>query len=239
MNKLVDLITSANHTIVYTGAGMSTESGIPDFRSEARGLWTKFNPVELAHVDALYNNRDEFTDFYRNRLSEITVHKPHQGHLVLGEWEKAGLIKGIITQNVDGFHTDAGNKNVMELHGTFNSFHCHNCKKTQTRTAYLDGDVICSDCGDIIRPGIVLFGEPLPEHTFKQAEEESQKADLFIVLGSSLTVTPANMFPMIARDGGAKLVIINNDPTPFDSYADIVIQDRGIKDVLTELNTLI
>lgn len=236
MDKFVDLLTSANHAIVYTGAGMSTESGIPDFRSESRGLWTKFNPDELAHVDALYNNRDEFTEFYRARLSEITEHKPHAGHLALAEWEDAGLIKGIITQNVDGFHTDAGNKNVMELHGTFNAFHCHSCKQEQSRDAYLAGDVICSNCGDIIRPGITLFGESLPEAAFSQAEEESQKADLFIVLGSSLSVTPANMFPMIAYESGAKLIIVNNDPTPFDSYADLIIQDKGIKQVLTEAN---
>lgn len=239
MKKFADLLTSANHTIVYTGAGMSTESGIPDFRSKSRGLWTKFNPDELAHVDALYNNQDEFTEFYRSRLSEITQHKPHRGHLLLGEWEKSGLIKGIITQNVDGFHSDAGSKNVMELHGTFNSFHCHSCKKEQNREAYLKGNVICATCGDIIRPGIVLFGESLPEHTFKQADEESKQSDLFIVLGSSLTVTPANMFPMLAYESGAKLIIVNNDPTSFDSYADLVIQDQSIKDVLTEVNTLL
>lgn len=239
MKKFVDLLTSANHTIVYTGAGMSTESGIPDFRSESRGLWAKFNPDELAHVDALYHNRDEFTDFYRSRLSEITQHQPHEGHHILGKWEDKGLIKGIITQNVDGFHSDAGSKNVMELHGTFNSFHCHSCKQEQEREAYLNGDVICASCGDIIRPGIVLFGETLPEHAFSQAEKESQQSDLFIVLGSSLTVTPANMFPMLAYENGAKLIIVNHDPTPFDTYADLVIQDRSIKDVLTEVNALL
>lgn len=239
MQNFVDLLTSAHHTIIYTGAGMSTESGIPDFRSESRGLWTKFNPDELAHVNALYDNRDEFTEFYRNRLSEIREHKPHEGHIILGQWEDKGLVKGIITQNVDGFHTDAGSKNIMELHGTFNSFHCHSCNKEQDRDAYLAGDVICSACGDIIRPGITLFGESLPQHAFKQAEEESSKADLFIVLGSSLTVTPANMFPLLAVENGAKLVIVNNDPTPYDSYADILIQDQSIKDVLTEINTLI
>lgn len=236
MKEIVHLLHTAKHTIVYTGAGMSTESGLPDFRSESRGLWTKFNPDELANVQALYDNQEEFTAFYRLRLSEITKYKPHKGHMILGDWEESGLIKGIITQNVDGFHHDAGNRNVMELHGSFRSFHCHSCQRAQDRQAYLSGDVTCSSCSDIIRPGIVLFGESLPQATFGKAESETMKADLFIVLGSSLSVTPANMFPMLASDNGAKLVIVNREPTPLDQYADYVVQDRNIKEVLTEMN---
>ena len=239
VKEIVNLLTSSKHAVVYTGAGMSTESGLPDFRSKSRGLWEKFNPEELANVNALYNNQEEFTDFYRQRLSEITKHKPHKGHTILADFEKAGLIKSIITQNVDGFHHDAGNHNVMELHGTFRSFHCHNCRKTQSRDAYLAGDVTCTACGDIIRPGIVLFGESLPQDVFLKAEQESLQADLFIVLGSSLSVTPANMFPLQAKESGAKLVIINREPTQFDMYADYVIQDRNIKEVLMEMDKLI
>lgn len=236
MRQLIELLRSSQYTIVYTGAGMSTESGIPDFRSESRGLWKRFNPDELANVNALHHNQEEFTEFYQQRLSDITKHQPHQGHHILANWEKSGVIQGIITQNVDGFHHAAGNKNVLELHGTFRSFFCHSCRKRQERDAYLKGEVNCPSCGDIIRPGIVLFGETLPQETFKKAEEESLRADLFIVLGSSLTVTPANMFPLQAIENGAKLVIINHDPTPYDVYADLVIQDRSIKEILTEAN---
>lgn len=238
MKLLVDLLTEAKHTIIYTGAGMSTESGLPDFRSESRGLWEKFNPDELANVNALIHNEEEFTDFYRHRLSEINKYQPHDGHRILGEWEKNGFVKGIITQNVDGFHHDAGSENVMELHGTFNSFHCHSCRKEHNRKAYLSGDVHCKDCGHIVRPGIVLFGESLPQDVFMKAEQETLQADLFIVLGSSLSVTPANMFPMLAKENGAKLIIINRDPTELDMFADRVIQDRNIKEVLVTMNRL-
>jgi len=238
MKEITDLLASSNHTIIYTGAGMSTQSGLPDFRSKSRGLWEKFNPEELANVKALNNNQEEFTDFYRHRLSEVTQYQPHKGHKILATWENEGLIKGIITQNVDGFHHDAGSKNVMELHGTFRKFHCQECQNDHSREAYLEGDVTCHSCGGIIRPGIVLFGESLPQDVFLRASQETLKADLFIVLGSSLSVTPANMFPLEARENGAKLVIINREPTQFDMYADYVVQDRNIKEVLIEMDQL-
>lgn len=239
MEELAKLIKEANHAIVFTGAGMSTESGLPDFRSKSTGLWEKFNPDELANVNALLNNEKEFTEFYRYRLSAITEYRPHRGHFILGEWEANGLLKGIITQNVDGFHHDAGSKHVMELHGSFRKFHCHQCLQDYDRTAYLEGETKCKDCSGTIRPGIVLFGESLPEDTFLQAEEETIKSDLFIVLGSSLSVTPANMFPVIAKERGANLIIINREPTELDTIADRVIHNRNIKEVLIELNDLI
>jgi NAD-dependent deacetylase len=236
MQEIIELIRSSTYTIVFTGAGMSTESGLPDFRSKDRGLWTKFNPEELANVHALDHNFEEFTEFYQYRLREIDKYQPHDGHMVLGKWEKEGLIKGIITQNVDGFHHDAGNKNVMELHGTFRKFYCNHCKREHVREEYLKGKSNCEYCDGPIRPGIVLFGEMLPEDVFNQAEIATAKADLFIVLGSSLTVTPANMFPMIAKEHGAKLMIINREETPMDHYADYIIRDKSIREWLVELD---
>lgn len=236
MDQLTDLLRTSNHTVVFTGAGMSTESGLPDFRSKDRGLWEKFNPNELANVHALRHNTKEFTEFYQFRLAELNKYEPHEGHRILAKWEESAKIKGIITQNVDAFHSDAGSRHVMELHGSFRTFHCHTCHKQYDRAYYFAGNSICS-CGGVIRPGIVLFGEQLPQDTFMKAEEEAAKADLFIVLGSSLTVSPANMFPLVAKENGAKLVIINREPTDYDQYADIVIQDKSIRDVLTELDT--
>jgi len=235
LHQLISLLQSSNHTIVFTGAGMSTESGLPDFRSKDRGLWEKFNPDELANVHALRHNTEEFTEFYQYRLQTIFQYEPHEGHHILAKWEHNDRIKGIITQNVDAFHSDAGNKNVMELHGSFRTFHCHECEQPYNRQTYFDGKSIC-DCGGTIRPGIVLFGEQLPQATFMKAEAEAAKADLFIVLGSSLTVSPANMFPLVAKEGGAKLVIVNREPTDYDRYADVVIQDKSIKEVLTEVD---
>ena len=238
MQHIAELITTSARTVIFTGAGMSTESGIPDFRSKDRGLWEKFNPDELANVHALEHNTKEFTDFYRYRLGEITKYKPHDGHQILADWEERGLVSGIITQNVDGFHQDAGSEHVMELHGTFRKFFCHDCRTKYSREAFLNGKVTCS-CGGTIRPGIVLFGEALPQDTFQKAEQETEKADLFIVLGSSLSVTPANMLPMLAKENGARLVIVNREPTPLDPYADYLVHDRNIKEVLTEWNALL
>lgn len=232
MKRLTKLLQSANNTIIFTGAGMSTESGLPDFRSKDRGLWEKFNPDELANVNALLHNTEEFTKFYQYRLSELHKYKPHKGHHILNDWEDRGFIRGIITQNVDGFHSDAGNRNVMELHGSFRSFHCHQCGNNCEREAYFNGLSTC-ECGGTFRPGIVLFGEGLPEDTFAKAERASTDADLLIVFGSSLTVSPANMFPLVAKENGAKLVIVNREPTDYDRFADLVIQDKNIKEVLT------
>lgn len=236
VQEIVELLRSSNYTIVFTGAGMSTESGLPDFRSKDRGLWEKFNPDELANVHALKNNLEEFTEFYQYRLREIDKYQPHDGHFILGKWEKDGYINGIITQNVDGFHHDAGNQNVMELHGTFRKFYCNQCKREYPREEYVHGKNQCDACDGPIRPGIVLFGELLPEDVFHKAEIETNKAALFIVLGSSLTVTPANMFPMIAKESGAKLVIVNREETPMDHYADFIIRDKSIKEFLVEMD---
>lgn len=235
MEKLISLIEKATYPVIFSGAGMSTESGLPDFRSKSRGLWEKFNPDELANINALHDNRDEFLKFYQYRLSEINQYKPHRGHFILGEWEQDGLLKGIITQNVDGFHHDAGSENVMELHGSFRKLQCHHCANEYSRETFISGTGLC-ECGGPIRPGIVLFGEMLPQETFRKAEEETEKSDLFIVLGSSLSVSPANMFPMLAKEEDAKLVIINREPTQLDHYADLTIQDKSIKEVLMEVD---
>lgn len=238
MDQLIQMLNEAKYPIFFTGAGMSTESGLPDFRSKSRGLWEKFNPDELANINALYDNQEEFIEFYQYRLREINKYEPHRGHYILGEWEQSGLLKGIITQNVDGFHHDAGSENVMELHGSFRKLKCHHCSETFSRETFINGTGLCQ-CGGPIRPGIVLFGEMLPQQTFRKAEEETEKCDLFVVLGSSLSVSPANMFPMVAKENGAKLVIINREPTQLDYYADLTIQDKSIKETLIEVHDVL
>src|SRR5699024_2476544 len=225
MDKVRELLKQSTNTIVFTGAGMSTESGLPDFRSKDSGLWERFNPQELATIDALHNRKKDFLEFYQYRLQTLIDVEPHEGHYILSEWENTGKIHGIITQNVDGFHHKAGNQLVQELHGSFRKFHCHACDKAYEQQSFLQGETICS-CGGTIRPNIVLFGESLPTEAFHAAERWSEKAELFIVLGSSLTVSPANMFPLIAKEHGAKLVIVNHDPTPYDEYADMIINDK-------------
>ncbi len=213
---------------------MSTESGLPDFRSSQSGLWTKEDPAKLASTEALNRNVERFFEFYRQRVLGLKECKPHKGYEILTKWEKEGLIQSIITQNVDGFHEEAGSKNVAELHGTLKRLHCQTCKKEYENDAFVKAEFYCK-CGGKLRPSVVLFGEMLPEEAVLKATLESEKADLFIVLGSSLSVSPANQFPLIAKQHGAKLVIINMEPTDFDAYADLVIQDRKIGDVLEEI----
>lgn len=234
---LAALLKESKYTVVFTGAGMSTESGLPDFRS-AKGLWKQVDPTKLASIDALENNRDEFIQFYHKRMQAIHKYKPHRGHEILGKWEQEGYIQAIITQNVDGFHQRAGSKNVTELHGSLRTVHCHTCGKKYPSSEFIAGRFNC-DCGGFLRPSVVLFGEMLPFDAVQKADEETAKAELFIVLGSSLTVYPANSFPVDAKKNGAKLVIVNMEPTEYDDLADFVIHDRKIGEVLQEIDEMI
>ncbi|WP_067729514.1 NAD-dependent protein deacylase [Oceanobacillus damuensis] len=231
---LKKLLNEANYTVVFTGAGMSTESGLPDFRSSNNGLWKKKDPSKIASTDALNNNIEEFTAFYRERVIGVKEYKPHKGHYILADWERQGIIQSIITQNVDGFHQMAGSKRVAELHGTLQKLHCQTCRKGYDSKEYIRNEYHC-DCGGILRPSIVLFGETLPEDAFQAAFEETQRADLFIVLGSSLSVTPANQFPLIAKENGARLVIVNQEKTDMDLYADQVVNNEKIGVLLEKL----
>ncbi|TLS35292.1 NAD-dependent protein deacylase [Pseudalkalibacillus caeni] len=227
-------LNESNYTVIFSGAGMSTESGLPDFRS-TNGLWNKKDTSQIASVESLNQNVDEFIEFYRERVLYVKEYKPHRGHEILSKWEKKGIIQTIITQNVDGFHQEAGSHQVAELHGTIQKLHCQDCRKEYSSEEYVNQTYYC-ECGGVLRPSIVLFGEMLPEIAFQFAFEESKKAELFIVLGSSLSVTPANQFPLIAKDNGAKLVIINKEKTDFDRFADLVINDKKIGDFLQELD---
>ncbi|KAA9023668.1 NAD-dependent protein deacylase [Niallia endozanthoxylica] len=229
-------LRESDYTVIFTGAGMSTESGLPDFRSSKQGMWNKKDPSKIASTRALNENVQEFISFYRERVLGVKEYKPHKGHFILADWEKKGTVKHIITQNVDGFHQQAGSKHVSELHGTLQKLHCQSCGKEYSSEEYIHQEYYCT-CGGVLRPSIVLFGESLPEEAFHTAYEEAVKADLFIVLGSSLSVTPANQFPLIAKEHGAKLVIVNMEKTDFDRYADEVIHDRKIGELLVELNS--
>ncbi|WP_338453250.1 NAD-dependent protein deacylase [Niallia oryzisoli] len=228
-------LQESDYTVVFTGAGMSTESGLPDFRSSNQGMWKKKDPSKIASTKALNENVHEFIAFYRERVLGVKEYKPHKGHFILADWEKQKIVKHIITQNVDGFHQQAGSQQVAELHGTLQKLHCQSCGKEYSSEEYIHQEYYCT-CGGVLRPSIVLFGESLPEKAFQTAYEEATKAELFVVLGSSLSVTPANQFPLIAKENGAKLVIVNMEKTDFDMYADEVIQDKKIGELLVELD---
>ncbi|MNK53516.1 NAD-dependent protein deacetylase [compost metagenome] len=225
-------------TAVFTGAGMSTESGLPDFRS-AGGLWKQSRRFEeLASTSALQHDFPEFVEFYRWRIQMLQGVEPHAGHRRIAEWQREGRVQALITQNVDGLHAHAGSTEVLELHGSLRVIRCQRCGTEANSERFLtDEGIHCARCGGKMRPGVVLFGEALPEDALRKAQDASERADLFLVLGSSLQVSPANYFPQVAKAQGAKLVILNREPTALDALADLRL-DGTIGETLERLGSL-
>lgn len=219
--------------VIFSGAGLSTESGLQDFRSKD-GIWAHVDPAEMASVGVLERRYDEFLEFYKARLYVPESVKPNVGHNLVAEWEKKGWVKGVITQNVDCLHQRAGSVKVAELHGSLEPVRCHKCGKKGDTQDFLDGKP-CKYCGGHLRPSVVLFGEMLPDEPMMYADEWSADCKLFIVLGSSLVVSPANFFPRKAKSAGAKLAIINRDGTPLDHIADLVAHE-GIGQYLSKVS---
>ncbi len=228
--KIAKEIFESKKVCVLTGAGISTESGVPDFRSPGTGLWTKFDPSILS-ADMLLNNPERF---YRKGLEilksigEVRNAKPNIGHKILAKLEKEKYIDCIITQNIDGLHKKAGSENVYEAHGNLRDAYCITCGKEYS-FAGLTGKIengqippLCDECGGIIRPGVVLFGDPLPE-IYEEAIKEVKKSNLLLVIGSSLEVSPVNYLP----DLSTKYIIINKEKTAFDRAAHIVWHQKA------------
>ena len=219
---LAEWIAASRALVAFSGAGLSTESGLPDFRSR-KGLWERYDPGELATEEALWRRYDRFREFYSLRLGSLQDAEPNEGHRVLAAWEREGILRGVVTQNVDGLHQAAGSREVAELHGRLESVRCASCGRGASPGAFREG-IPCGVCGGRLRPGVVLFGESLPEAAWDRAEALTEEADLFLVLGSSLQVAPANLLPRRAAARGAKLVILNGEPTPLDWLADRVLR---------------
>ena len=236
MAKKVASLVRGGGVAIFSGAGLSTESGLMDFRSKD-GIWAHADPTRLASAGALENNYDEFLEFYKARLFVPDDVQPNAGHKLVAEWEKRGFVDGVITQNVDRLHQKAGSEKVWELHGSLEPVYCHDCGRRGNRDDFLAGKR-CSACGGRLRPSVVLFGEMLPQEALNAADKLSGRCHTFIVLGSSLVVSPANYFPRQAKINGANLVIINRDPTPLDGMADIVVHE-GIGAFLTEVEKFI
>ena len=230
--KLADKMASARNTVVFTGAGMSTESGLSDFRSKG-GMWNVEDPMELATTRAMRENYDKFHAFYSRRFELMGDALPNTGHRILAELESMGLVRCVITQNIDGLHSAAGSKTVYELHGSVGSVRCMECGAPSTKADFTARKP-CGVCGGKLRPGVVLFGESLPAEALDASWKASETAGVFIVLGSSLLVSPANQLPEVAKMSGAFLAICNRDITPMDNLADYCTND-GIGDFLTEL----
>ncbi len=232
INKLALYLSSSSVTTVLTGAGMSVESGIPDFRSKS-GWWRKIDPRTVATIEALETNYDLFHEFYCARIRGFQECYPHKGHHLLAEWEQTGLIQAIATQNVDGFHLVAGSKNVSELHGSIRNFRCNGCGSPANKADFLSKHT-CVNCGGKLRPNIVLFGEMLPEQAWDTTLRNIQMSDLVIIIGTSLEVYPVNELPSMTN---GKTVLINKDL--LDSYHqfDLIIQGNA-KEVLEKTDEI-
>ncbi|MDD3520232.1 MAG: NAD-dependent deacetylase [Actinomycetota bacterium] len=235
--SIAGIINDSNKITILTGAGISTESGIPDFRSKKTGLWNRFDSSLLSR-EFLYKNPEKFYELAIQLLSILKNGqkiKPNKAHYILAEMENNGIISSLITQNIDNLHKLAGSKNIYEVHGNMKKAYCVFCKNEYSfLTLYkkvLRKQIppLCPECGSILRTSVILFGDELNEQFYK-AREEAMTSDLMMVIGSSLEVGPVNTLPMLAK----KFIIINRDRTCFDSQAFLVI-NKNAADALSEI----
>ena len=229
--NFVELINSSRFAVVLTGAGISTESGIPDYRSPETGIWNNIDQ-SVVSIDGFLKNPKKYYDYALGLYLIRSSAEPNPAHYMLAELEKKGFLKGIITQNVDGLHLLAGSLNVHELHGSLRQTVCLDCsllipsEEVMVRVKEGENPPSCDDCGGVLKPNAVFFGERLPKIPWLESVDLVKKADLFICIGSSLSVSPANVLPDFALKNGAKLVIINLAETPYDMDAELVVKEK-------------
>jgi NAD-dependent deacetylase len=244
IQKAADLLSKAHHAVAFTGAGVSTPSGIPDFRSAGSGLWKKSDPMKVASLTSFHRTPQVFFDWLRPLATQIGLAQPNPAHLALAKMEKAGILKAVITQNIDGLHQKAGSNYVFEVHGSMNTLSCPHCHSVTASTPYFapfieDGTLpVCPNCGSYLKPDIVLFEEMLPMKTWQAAEEHSKSADVFLVAGSSLEVMPAAGLPYYALEHRAAVIINNYTPTYLNEQAEVVIT-ANVAEVLPRIAQLI
>jgi len=235
IDAVADMVLESKRLVVFTGAGVSTESGISDFRSPG-GIWDRFDPSELNYQTFMASEagREKYWQFQRALWPEIALAQPNPGHHAIAEFHRLGRLECVITQNIDNLHQRSGvpAEKVIELHGTMKWVNCLECGQRYPREqiqARLDAGTKvprCDSCGGIMKPATISFGQPMPERETRQAESAAAASDLFLSVGSSLVIYPAAQMPLIAKVSGAKLVIINLTPTPHDGHADIVINQK-------------
>jgi NAD-dependent deacetylase len=239
ISTLAGLIRSSTPCFVLSGAGISTESGIPDFRSPGTGLWTKIDPVKAASLSAFLRSPAAFYDTNLGRWRNMAAIEPNDGHRAVAALEREGLIVGVITQNVDSLHTKAGSRRVWEVHGHLRTCHCITCKESCSMEDLIsrydrgENPPRCAKCGGVLRPDVVLFEDPMSDDYYR-AEKALTGCQLLIVAGSSLTVYPVAGLPQLSR----RLAIINRDPTPWDDRAEVVINEslgKVFRDLLAVL----
>jgi NAD-dependent deacetylase len=238
VRDLAALVRERQPCVVLTGAGISTESGIPDFRSPS-GIWAQYDPMEYATIDAFRRDPVKVWEFYALRFELLTTAEPNAGHLALAELERLGLVAAVVTQNIDGLHGRAGSRDVVEVHGSIRSASCLECGERvpleEVVAALRDRPApTCPRCGAVLKPDVVMFGELLPADAIERAIELVRRAGLLLVVGSSLEVHPVAGLPDEAVAAGVALAILNRGPTPFDHLASVRI-DAAAGETLSEL----
>jgi NAD-dependent deacetylase len=228
--KVAALMNASKKIVVFTGAGISVPSGIPDFRSNNTGLWEKFDPIEVASLSAFKHQPEKFFNWLQPLTRKIQESQPNPAHSALAQLESAGKISAILTQNIDHLHQLAGSKNVIELHGTLKKYECYYCgasnhpnDKLLEQFIYHNKKPMCGNCGQYLKPAITLFEEMLPEKAWNSAINQIASSDMVIVIGSSLEVSPANNLPNIALKNNAKLIINTLSNTHLDSCAEVLL----------------
>ena len=230
--KLAELIERRRPCVVLTGAGVSTESGIPDFRS-AGGIWERYDATEVAHIDSLRRDPGRVWEFYALRLDALAGAEPNDGHRALAELEQQGWIRAVVTQNVDGLHQRAGSREVVEVHGSLREAECTVCRLRIPMATALEHLPLpaCPECGELLKPGVVMFGELLPAAAIERAQALAADAGLLLVVGSSLEVYPVAGLPGNTLAARGALAIVNRGTTPWDSRAELVV-DSGAGETL-------
>ena len=235
LDRFASMIRDASRIVAFTGAGISTESGIPDFRSPGTGLWNKMKPIEFQEFVASEEVRQEsWRRRFESRDSAWDDARPNRGHLAVAKLVEQGKCIGVITQNVDNLHQDSGvaDDHIVELHGNSRYAACLSCQArfelADLKAQFLARGRVdpCDRCGGIIKTATISFGQAMPEEAMQRAQQMTNASDLFIVIGSSLVVYPAAGFPEYASRRGARLVILNREPTPLDNIADLVLHEE-------------
>ena len=240
LQRAATLIKNAKFTIALTGAGSSTPSGIPDFRSSGSGLWTRYSPTEVASLTAFRKNPERFFEWLKPLASQILAAKPNPAHYALARLEQQQHLNTIITQNIDGLHQRAGSINVLQVHGTLNTLTCIGCYQQVSADGYTAPFISagkipqCPNCGNILKPDVVLFEEQLPAKIWLRARRDAHACDLMVIAGTSLVVSPVAQLPEQAKKNGARIIIVNKSSTYMDEFADIVIHGN-VADILPRI----
>jgi NAD-dependent deacetylase len=238
IRSLAELVRTRQPCVVLTGAGISTESGIPDFRSPT-GIWAQYDPMEYATIAAFHRDPLKVWRFYALRFEVLTRAEPNDGHKALAELEERGLVQALVTQNIDTLHERAGSREVVEVHGSIREAECLACGEHVPLAEVVErlrGDPAprCRRCGEILKPGVVMFGELLPEREIDRAFELAREARLLLVVGSSLEVHPVAGVPDATLSAGGEVAIVNRGPTRYDRQASVKI-DAGAGETLVAL----